>query len=243
MPSYPSSSIVHKLKEHSCGRPGCTNSKLGGASMRRCKQCHHEYYCSEECQEADWSQHKSICQFQAEMLARENETVGSIGEDYDAWRLAMGPMLFTWIVVNALAVFHHPEHIQTKFVMLSVKQKTERPVKALKMYCFKSILVFDRSALPQVCPGTSGTMEEIIHDADERARAQGKAGVAMLLTCVTRPDGKSRALLRNCPVVLRMEELQVGESPGWEKKMQEIIDEGRSIKKMIAKAEKTGMLN
>ncbi|KAJ7108147.1 hypothetical protein C8R44DRAFT_803709 [Mycena epipterygia] len=95
MPSYPADSVVHQISEHSCAAPGCRNSKLRGSPMRLCNQCKMVYYCSAECQKTDWGLHKVPCKSQAAQLRAMRETgVATLGEDFDAWKRAIGPHLF-----------------------------------------------------------------------------------------------------------------------------------------------------
>ncbi|KAJ6255783.1 hypothetical protein Dda_9464 [Drechslerella dactyloides] len=39
----------------------CANCKTGGVNLKRCAKCSSEYYCSRDCQQAHWKQHKKLC--------------------------------------------------------------------------------------------------------------------------------------------------------------------------------------
>lgn len=45
---------------------GCTNCrKTDGISVKKCSACGGAYYCSQECQKADWKRHKKDCNYGA----------------------------------------------------------------------------------------------------------------------------------------------------------------------------------
>ncbi|KAJ6557909.1 hypothetical protein B0H19DRAFT_1376464 [Mycena capillaripes] len=211
--------------------------------MRLCTQCKMRQYCSTDCQKSDWGRHKTECEVQAAKMEADVHLHPGLAEDYDTWRTAMGPMLPTWLCVHGLAVHDHPEHIQTKFVLLGLQEKSERPDTPLKMFKYKSITVLDRSCLAQLFgPSTAPEMIELIGHSDEEAKAQGKAGAAMLVVCVTPPDGKTHVskFLRLNPVLLRMEELLQKPLVGWKNHMKNLINEGKNLKRAVAKQEKRG---
>ena len=41
-----------------CSRRGCTKREMQIAQFKRCAVCHAVFYCSRECQKADWKSHK-----------------------------------------------------------------------------------------------------------------------------------------------------------------------------------------
>ena len=42
--------------------PACANFETRVAEFKRCSSCHFAFYCSRECQKADWKlRHKAIC--------------------------------------------------------------------------------------------------------------------------------------------------------------------------------------
>ncbi|TCD62700.1 hypothetical protein EIP91_006561 [Steccherinum ochraceum] len=49
------------------GCNSCFKPKQRGASLYQCKGCQMNVYCSEECQKAEWPDHKAVCQ-QAQLL-------------------------------------------------------------------------------------------------------------------------------------------------------------------------------
>ncbi|KAJ6535403.1 hypothetical protein DFH09DRAFT_1325028 [Mycena vulgaris] len=119
---------VHQLNEYSCDFSGCTNFKLKGAVMRRCSQCQTAYYCGDARQHAAWATHKVWCRAEVLRAKREqffvkrNGIGAGVAADFDTWRCAMGPILFTWICVHGLAVFRDPTNIETQFVHLAVRE-------------------------------------------------------------------------------------------------------------------------
>ncbi|KAJ6620386.1 hypothetical protein B0H10DRAFT_2022688 [Mycena sp. CBHHK59/15] len=254
MPSYSADSVVHKLNEHSCGHPGCRNSKLKGAAMKRCSQCKTVYYCSPACQRADWARHKVWCKIEVdrakveESFIEKNEIGAGVAEDFDAWRAAMGPLLFIWICVHGLAVYRDPTNIQTKFVHLAVRERRKRPSNPLKLFEYESITVYDRSALPMLFGGDTRTAAELVNqycELDQQAKGRGKAGTALLVTSVSPPDGNATraSIFRTTPVILMMEEVTDSEdTPEWKELMKDIINNGTSIKRMIAERERLGVL-
>lgn len=50
-----SSMSAHKQKCEACGSPGATKKLMA------CRACHIAFYCSKECQVADWKRHKPAC--------------------------------------------------------------------------------------------------------------------------------------------------------------------------------------
>ncbi|KAJ6488129.1 hypothetical protein C8R47DRAFT_1126730 [Mycena vitilis] len=253
MPSYPADSVVHRLNEHSCGSPACRNSKLKGATMKQCAQCRTEYYCSPECQRADWSRHKPWCKMEARRAKEEQSYIDkgeikhTVAEDFDKWRAAMGPLLFIWICTHGLEVYKNPKNIQTKFVHLAVRERRKRPADPLKLFEYLSISVYDRSDLPRLVYGEAGAAElnRQYRELDEQARARGKAGTVLLVTTVSPPDGDvaHASICRTTPVILAMEEVTDSEdTPEWKDLMKDIINNGTSIKRMIAERERLGIL-
>ncbi|KAJ7460153.1 hypothetical protein FB451DRAFT_1270528 [Mycena latifolia] len=246
MPSYPADSVVHRINEHACGATTCPNTKLGGASMRLCAQCKSIHYCSTECQRADWARHKALCKSQAAECARlqTDPAAARLVEDFKAWHAAMGPIPFTWICVHGLAVYRHPENIQTKFVVLVLRVRKERPSKASKMFEYDNIFVLDRSELPRVMggEGEATAMTNSIQDKDKKAKANGKAGAALLITIINPVDDHETKITLFTDVILRMAELDQPETIGWKNGIKDIINEGRSIKREVAAKEKAGEL-
>ncbi len=47
-----------KLLKHKCLNCGCSN---GDAKLKKCERCKSAYYCSLECNSADWKKHKKFC--------------------------------------------------------------------------------------------------------------------------------------------------------------------------------------
>ncbi|KAJ7500245.1 hypothetical protein B0H11DRAFT_1996746 [Mycena galericulata] len=240
----PADTIAYK--EYSCGFPSCRNSKLKGASMRRCSQCQTVHYCSTECQRADWAKHKVWCKAEVQRAKIEqsfidkNEIGAHVAEDFDAWRGVMGPLLFIWICVHGLAVFDDPTNIQTKFVHLAVRERKERPSNRLKLFEYEDITVYERSFLPRLFGGDVATAIELrdqYSEMDREAKGRGKAGVALLVVSVSPPGGdyhNRAALYRTMPVTLMMEELSVKGFPEWKDVMKDIINTGTNPKRMVA---------
>ncbi|KAJ6461360.1 hypothetical protein C8R45DRAFT_532350 [Mycena sanguinolenta] len=167
MPMYTPDSMVHRLVEHTCAFPECTNSKLQGAAMRLCAQCKTLYYCGRDCQRADWTRHKAWCKAPAERLERQAEINGGLAEGFDAWRVAVGPMPFTWICVQGLAVFNHPDNFRTKFVVLSLRKRIESASTPRKIFEYVRIETFDRSALRLALGGDTASTQELVDQVRE----------------------------------------------------------------------------
>ncbi|KAJ7181341.1 hypothetical protein C8R43DRAFT_968973 [Mycena crocata] len=244
MPSYPSDSIVHRITEHSCIFPGCRNSKLSGASMRRCKQC-KMFYCGPECQRLDWPRHKDWCKTQAVRIAQDKNASGSLAEDYDAWRTAVSPLVFTWICTNGLAVYDRPENIQSKFVLLSLHKRQPRVSNARKMFLYESMEVFDRAQLRRVLGGDPVPIKELLdhlREDDEEAVRRGRAGVACLVIQIREANSEKTLLRRAMPVVMRREVLDQTEDNRWKAWIIQCINEGTNVKHIVAEKEKLGQL-
>ncbi|KAJ7814825.1 hypothetical protein B0H14DRAFT_2603868 [Mycena olivaceomarginata] len=264
MPTYAPDSMVHRLVEHSCAFLGCTNSKLQGAAMRLCAQCKTLYYCLDEalcadagdlkgrdCQRVDWARHKAWCKTQAERLERQAENSGGLAEDFEAWYECIYDIPATirsetfHSVAPGLAVFNHPDNIRTKFVVLSLRKRIESASTQRKMFEYVHIETFDRSALRLALGGDAATTQELVDqfsEANDREKSRGKAGVALLIIKVLSPEGEHITLARAMPVVLRMDELNQSETPGWRDAIKDIINKGTSIKHRIAMKEKAGEL-
>ncbi|KAJ6583536.1 hypothetical protein DFH09DRAFT_1309033 [Mycena vulgaris] len=123
-----------------CARPGCGNSKLKGVPMRRCSQCKTLYYCDTQCQRADWVCHKDWCSSQATRLTQARWESGVFTGEFHAWLVAMGPLFFTWICVQGLALFDQPENIHRHFVVLSLRRRLPRACVPLEMFLYEDIL-------------------------------------------------------------------------------------------------------
>ncbi|KAJ7683939.1 hypothetical protein B0H14DRAFT_2898387 [Mycena olivaceomarginata] len=245
MPSYPADSFVHRLTDHTCALPECNSSKSQGASMRLCNQCKTIYYCSRECQRAHWQQHKPWCTKQALKLAHEAEVHGDAGADFELWRVAMTPTLFQWICIYGLAVYRHPNDIWTKFVVLSIRPRHPRPSNARKLFLCEDIRVVDRAAAraePRLLGGDPVAVDEMLascREQDEQAKRLGEVGAAVLLIHI---DTAAGDLVRGMPVIIRQAALGFEEPVGWKGLMKDIIDDGASIKRQIAKKERRGEL-
>ncbi|KAJ7103692.1 hypothetical protein C8R43DRAFT_1114595 [Mycena crocata] len=248
MPNYPADSIAHKINEHSCGLPDCPNSKIKGATMRRCARCRTEFYCSTECQRADWGRHKTWCKIEVERERIEQargDLRPGLAEDFDAWRSAMGPMLFIWICVHGLEVFRDPENIRNKFVHLSLKERSVRPTNTLKLFELVSITTYPRSEMQRVMlvdPVSHAQVVEQFRESNKQALAQGKAGVALLDVSIAPAHGdvERGGLFRYMPVVLKIEALEEEVDPEWKELIKDIINNGTSIKRMLADRERAG---
>ncbi|KAI9000325.1 hypothetical protein DFJ74DRAFT_697444 [Hyaloraphidium curvatum] len=55
-----------QAREESCDRNGCAWKASEGSELRKCSRCRVAWYCSKECQVADWPSHKLVCQDVAE---------------------------------------------------------------------------------------------------------------------------------------------------------------------------------
>jgi len=178
-------------------------------------------------------------------LALEAKTSGGVAPDFEAWREAMTPLLFMWICIYGLAVYRHPENIWTKFVVLSIRQREPRPSGALKLFLCENIEVVDRSTADSRLLGDDEVaikeMLESSRQQDEQAKQQGHVGAAILLVRIMTPDGECLTL-RCMPVIIRQNALHFEPMMGWESLMKDIINEGRSIKRQVAKREKAGQL-
>ncbi|KAJ7042287.1 hypothetical protein C8F04DRAFT_1077288 [Mycena alexandri] len=245
MPSYPADSLVHKIREHSCTFPGCKNSKLRGASMHLCKGCDLRFYCGTDCQRPDWPRHKDECRRQAACEEAAKQTHGTLSDDFKAWHAAMGPLFFTEICVHGLGISDRPEHIQTKFIVLGVQERLERPSTPLKMFTYKGVAVLDRTCLEQFLGPGHGVHEEM-RESDEQAKRQGKAGAALILVYITPAEGRTHPnkYFRVMPIILRMEELQPKKNigPQWKDGLKYVVNDGKSLKRVFAKQEKRGEL-
>lgn len=66
--SYPRQQPFHGLRHcvtSSSGYQGkkCANCGCINLPLKRCSACKEVYYCSVECQRADWALHKKVCTF------------------------------------------------------------------------------------------------------------------------------------------------------------------------------------
>lgn len=50
---------AHILKH--CSRGGCPNREITVSQFKRCGACHEVWYCTQDCQKADWETHKPRC--------------------------------------------------------------------------------------------------------------------------------------------------------------------------------------
>jgi hypothetical protein len=117
---HPSGEIIpREIIDRACHETSCTHTKLRGYAMSFCKPCQSVFYCvrlslspstplirrlcqSVACQRKDWPRHKSFCRMQAAELAREAPAAGRLPQIFEAWRLAMGPPMFSCLVVGGV---------------------------------------------------------------------------------------------------------------------------------------------
>ena len=57
--------------ELSCGKPSVFT---GDVPYKHCSACKMLYYCSEECQKKNWSEHKRDCQYRAGTFGKEKQS-------------------------------------------------------------------------------------------------------------------------------------------------------------------------
>ena len=63
--------VKHITKTGLCWNPQCSirDRKVERSKAKYCSRCRCVTYCSRECQEADWSGHKSVCDYNAAVIA------------------------------------------------------------------------------------------------------------------------------------------------------------------------------
>lgn len=136
--------------------------------------------------------------------------------------------------------------MQTKFAVLSLRERQTRPSTALKMFQYEDIEVVDRAtAASGLLGGDQEAAREMLDhllEHDRQAKARGKLGAAVLIIRISTADGERITLLRSMPVILGKEALDWEEMVGWRDLIQHIINEGDSIKRRVAKKEKAGEL-
>ncbi|KAK7042759.1 hypothetical protein R3P38DRAFT_2892094 [Favolaschia claudopus] len=241
MSSYPPESIVHKITNHSCAFPECTNSKLKGASMQLCKGCKRVHYCGRDCQRADWARHKPKCKLQAELLAEEARRCGRLQHDYESWKTVMAPVLFTLICNYGLQVMFQPANISTKFMYLSIRARQPPPSNPRKLFIFNSVEVVDRSRMVALLqPGLNDFLQHL-EEADEDSKKRGHAGAAGLLIHVHTAEGES-ATIRCNPVKITREASMLEPYADWKGVVKNIIDDGINLRRRIAEKERAGEL-
>ncbi|KAJ6579100.1 hypothetical protein DFH09DRAFT_338319 [Mycena vulgaris] len=177
--------------------------------MRRCTQCETTWYCSTECQRKDWARHKPWCKERAEELERECVQGGNpLADPFGAWVAAMGPALMTLICVQALAVYRHPEHIRSKFLLIALHEVTgKNPLEALG---YDKTYMFDRAQFTQIVGVSPDSIFQTIRD-DAHERSKGGAGTALVICAVKPRDTAKPSLVRVLPVRLAKEELSTVE--------------------------------
>ncbi|KAJ7507067.1 hypothetical protein B0H11DRAFT_2318401 [Mycena galericulata] len=237
-------SVAHGFIDRACHEVSCLNTKLKGSSMSFCKQCTSVFYCSAACQRKDWPRHKSFCRMQATALALE-ATAGRLPKDFEAWRHAMGPPVFSCICVGALELKRHPENLDNKFVFLTLRERKEGVTTPAKAFEYEDIQVFDRSELSRATGAVNGdAIIQHVHDADEQQQMKSvvKARAGLVVIKIKTPDGARVSLLRASPVSVVMSEVEREEDFLWEHRIRRVINEGINMKHLKAKQEKNEML-
>ena len=64
--------VKHITKMSYCSNPQCSipGRKVERSNTKDCSRCHRVVYCSRKCQEADWTEHKPICDHSTAMIAK-----------------------------------------------------------------------------------------------------------------------------------------------------------------------------
>ncbi|KAJ7810347.1 hypothetical protein B0H14DRAFT_2863965 [Mycena olivaceomarginata] len=232
--SFPAGALRH-ITDHLCGVATCRNTKLKGSPLRLCSQCMAIYYCSTRCQRKDWPQHKSFCQQQ---VSRRHVECLELTEAYSAWREAIGPLPYTWLCVHALTVYRHPENIHSKFVLLTLRRRSEKETSVLNAFAYEQVQVFDRHDLDSIVEGDAAELLDHIRKNDQQAKRHGLAGAALLVVKIKQTSETTEAanhhIVRAVPVIL-IEERTHTEEEEWEEMIKDVINKGTKMKHKIAR--------
>ncbi|KAJ7611314.1 hypothetical protein FB45DRAFT_321743 [Roridomyces roridus] len=196
-----------------CHEKTCVNSRLKGYTMSMCKKCRNTCYCSVACQRKDWPRHKEWCKHSAAVAALGDS---AISEEFDKWQGEMGVLMLRDICVHLMHGHADPEYIESKLVLLKMRQREPRGtplLNHLQIYRFESIELLDKSCLPALTGGSPDSLRllaQYMREWREKTQLFTKevCAAGWVVTEILAPGGSKRVMIRHSPVTLTMPMLQ-----------------------------------
>lgn len=161
-------------------------------TLFRCSRCQHIFYCSKECQKANWKAHKEQCtdvansRVRVEKLKQEGSPLAQKEADWVEWR-NLSHYANTYGLQHALNLHRDPTRGRTHIVVRQVKY---RPEEADLRYRFTVThagvfkLADCWEAIDEVMSGHKGEGKEIVadilNDIDSTSESRGRDTAPML---------------------------------------------------------------
>jgi hypothetical protein len=143
-----------------------------------------------------------------------------------------------------LKVRRHPENIHSKFVLLTLRKRSEKETSVLNAFAYEQVQVFDRHDLDSVVEGDPAELLDHMSENDQQAKRHGLAGAALLVVKIKQTSGTTEAanhhIVRAVPVIL-IEEHTHTEEEEWEKMIKAVITKGAKIKHKNARKARRSM--
>ncbi|GJE94142.1 zinc finger MYND domain-containing protein [Phanerochaete sordida] len=160
-------------------------------TLSRCARCQHIYYCSKECQKANWKAHKEQCtdvaksRARVEKLKSEGSSVAQKEADWVEWR-NLSHYANTFGLQHALNLNRDPARGRTHIVVRQVKHAPDEPDLRHRFTIthagvFKLADCWD--ALDDVLGGRGegkAMVADIMNDIDSTSASRGADAVPML---------------------------------------------------------------
>ncbi|KAJ7936435.1 hypothetical protein B0H13DRAFT_2448094 [Mycena leptocephala] len=126
----------------------------------------------------------------------------------------------------ALTVHRHPGNIHSKFVLLTLRRRSEKETSVLNAFAYEQVHVFGRHDLDSVVEGDPAELQDHIGENDQQAKRHRLAGAALLVVKIKQTseitEAENHHIVRAVPIIL-IEEHTHTEEKEWEEMIKDVI--------------------